>query len=285
MSVKTPDSTTGNWSKNGEDNAQYLRALIEDIQSKYNIDKGNIWFIGYEGGADLITNHLLPQHNDLFSGGGALMIGGGNVNQPLTFSKIPSQSLKEHFQMKWLTGSEDADGLVAAQQGQARYSEAGFHTQRENIPGIGHDESGRGEYGAGVLDELYTGKNLNGMTTSIDDIDHVNRPPTDIELVEFQNNELIEGKDGLKIGALLARDPDGDSHTYTVSDARFEVTANGVLKLKNDQHFDFAKEPTIKLSITADDGHGGTFNKEFTLQVKDDPNWPTPQPHTRNKIP
>ena len=280
LSVKTPDSTTGNWSKNGEDNAQYLRALIEDIQSKYNIDKGNIWFIGYEGGADLITNHLLPQHNDLFSGGGALMIGGGNVNQPLTFSKTPSQSLKEHFQMKWLTGSEDADGLVAAQQGQARYSEAGFHTQRENIPGIGHDESGRGEYGAGVLDGLYTGKNLNGMTTSIDDIDHVNRPPTDIELVEFQNNELIEGKDGLKIGSLLVSDPDTAYHSYTVSDARFEITANGVLKLKNDQHFDFAKEPTIKLTITADDGQGGTFSKEFTLQVKDDPNWPTPQPQT-----
>ncbi|WP_049152998.1 hypothetical protein, partial [Cardiobacterium hominis] len=283
LSVKTPDSTTGNWSKNGEDNAQYLRALIEDIYSKYNIDKGKIWFVGYEGGADLITNHLLPQHNDLFSGGGALMIGGGNVKSPLTFSKTPSQELKEHFQMKWLTGSEDTDGLVAAQQGQARYSEAGFHTQRENIPGVDRSESGRGEYGAGVLDGLYTGENLNGMTTSIDDIDHVNRPPTDIELDTSQNHELIEGKDGLKIGSLLVSDPDTSYHSYTVSDARFEITANGVLKLKNDQHFDFAKEPTIKLTITADDGQGGTFSKEFTLQVKDDPNWPTPQPQTNHE--
>ena len=31
--------------------------------------------------------------------------------------------------------------------------------------------------------------------------------------------------------------------------------------------------------ITADDGHGGTFGKTFTVPVKDNPNWPTPQPN------
>ncbi|WP_314262081.1 immunoglobulin-like domain-containing protein, partial [Cardiobacterium hominis] len=275
LAVKAPDSS-GTWNHNAESSAQYLRALLQDVQSKYNIDKGNIWFVGYEGGADLITSQILPHHNDLLSGGGALMIGGGNVEQPFNFSKTPSQSLKNHFQMKWLTGSEDAAGLAAAEQGQMRYRETGFHTQRETIPDVKHVEDGNKEIVA--FDQMHSGKAGN-MSTIINDIDHVNHAPTNIQL---STNTIIEGKEETFVGQLSTTDPDSrDEHTYTVNDPRFEVSpVENVLRIKQGHHLDFDKEPEIKLTITTNDGQGGTFSKEFTLQVKDDPNWPTPQPQT-----
>ena len=108
-----------------------------------------------------------------------------------------------------------------------------------------------------------------------------NHAPTDITLA---NSKVTEGKDGATIGKLTTTDLDaGDVHTYTVSDSRFEITADGTLKLKAGQHLDFGKEPTVKLSVTSNDGHGGTYTKEFTLQVQDDPNWPAnPQPPVPN---
>ena len=107
------------------------------------------------------------------------------------------------------------------------------------------------------------------------EIPQANHAPTDITLDVTQ---VIEGKDGVKVGKLTTTDEDkGDTHTYTVSDSRFEVV-DGMLKLKAGEHLDFAKEPTVKLTVTTNDGRGGTFEKEFTLQVQDDPNYPTPQP-------
>ena len=107
------------------------------------------------------------------------------------------------------------------------------------------------------------------------EIPQANHAPTDITLDVTQ---VIEGKDGVKVGKLATTDEDkGDTHTYTVSDSRFEVV-DGTLKLKAGEHLDFAKEPTVKLTVTTNDGRGGTFEKEFTLQVQDDPDYPTPQP-------
>ncbi|WP_314261593.1 Ig-like domain-containing protein, partial [Cardiobacterium hominis] len=103
-----------------------------------------------------------------------------------------------------------------------------------------------------------------------------NHAPTDITLA---NNSVIEGKDGVTIGKLTTTDPDaGDTHTYKVSDSRFEVTADGTLKLKAGQHLDYATEKTVNLQITSDDGHGGTVSKTLTLNVQDDPNYPAPNP-------
>ena len=103
-----------------------------------------------------------------------------------------------------------------------------------------------------------------------------NHAPTDITLA---NSEVMEGKDGAEIGKLTTADEDtADTHTYKVSDDRFEVTADGTLKLKAGQHLDYASEKTVNLQITTDDGHGGTYVKSFTLNVQDDPNYPAPNP-------
>ena len=102
-----------------------------------------------------------------------------------------------------------------------------------------------------------------------------NQAPTDIAL---SANNIMEGKAGAVVGQLTTTDPDAnDTHTYTVSDNRFEVI-NGELKLKSGQVLNFSNEPTITLNITSTDSGSLSTSKNFTLQVQDDPNYPAPPP-------
>ena len=101
-----------------------------------------------------------------------------------------------------------------------------------------------------------------------------NHAPDDIALSAAT---VAEGKDGATVGKLTTHDPDaGDTHTYQLSDARFEVASDGTLKLKAGQHLDHAAEPTVKLTITATDAGGLSTQKTFTLNVQDDPAYPAP---------
>ena len=103
-----------------------------------------------------------------------------------------------------------------------------------------------------------------------------NHAPDDITL---STATVAEGKDGTTVGKLTTHDPDsGDTHTYKTSDDRFEVAADGTLKLKAGQHLDYASEPTVKLTVTATDAGGLSTQKTFTLSVQDDPNYPAPNP-------
>ena len=62
-----------------------------------------------------------------------------------------------------------------------------------------------------------------------------------------------------------------------MSDARFEVSADGTLKLKAGQHLDYANEQEISLTVKATDQGGLSIEKNLTLHVADDPNYPAPQ--------
>jgi hypothetical protein len=69
------------------------------------------------------------------------------------------------------------------------------------------------------------------------------------------------------IGNLSTTDPDaGDTHTYTVDDARFEVVA-GQLKLKAGQSLDFEAEPTVDITVTSTDAGLLSTDQLFTITV------------------
>ena len=127
-------------------------------------------------------------------------------------------------------------------------------------------------------------KNTGSMeiTTRVSDIDATNHVPTNITL---HQTTIAEGKDGVEIGWLDTVDPDWqDKHSYTVSDERFEVTREGQLKLKAGQHIDYADEQTVTLTITTTDTGGLSFTKAFTLQVKDNPLYPSTENHAPTDI-
>ena len=113
-----------------------------------------------------------------------------------------------------------------------------------------------------------TATDTGGLSTSEDftvTINDINDAPTDINI---SRTSLMDNTDGAEVGTLTTTDEDVvDSHTYSVNDDRFEVTSDGVLKLKAGQSIDNLMEPTITLTITSTDKGGITIQEEYTLKV------------------
>jgi VCBS repeat-containing protein len=74
---------------------------------------------------------------------------------------------------------------------------------------------------------------------------------------------------GVVIGTLSVTDPDaGDSHSFSVSDSRFEVV-DGQLKLKSDASFDYETEKSVDVTVTAKDSGGLQTQQTFSITVGD----------------
>ncbi len=96
-----------------------------------------------------------------------------------------------------------------------------------------------------------------------------NDAPTAIALSNPQS--VTENAAGVVIGTLDVVDPDaGDSHTFTVSDTRFEVVGSA-LKLRDDARLDFEAESEVDVDVTATDGGGLQVTETFTVSVDDVP--------------
>ncbi|WP_422004255.1 cadherin domain-containing protein [Pyruvatibacter mobilis] len=94
-----------------------------------------------------------------------------------------------------------------------------------------------------------------------------NEVATDIAL---DNNTIAENDAGAVVGTLTTTDPDaGDTHTYTVSDNRFEVV-DGELKLKDGVSLDHESADTISLDVTTTDAGGLSRTETFTISVGDE---------------
>ena len=93
-----------------------------------------------------------------------------------------------------------------------------------------------------------------------------NSAPTDISLsaASVDENAL-----GAEVGSLSATDADaGDSFTYTVDDARFEIDG-ATLKLTAESKLNFEQEASITVNVTVSDSASATFSKDITIDVND----------------
>ncbi|MEQ9586904.1 MAG: cadherin-like domain-containing protein, partial [Parvibaculaceae bacterium] len=94
----------------------------------------------------------------------------------------------------------------------------------------------------------------------------VNDGPSDLSL---SNNTVDENAAGAVIGDVTTTDVDaGDSHTYAVDDARFEVVG-GQLKLKDGVSLDYETETTVAVEVTTTDAAGASYSETFTVNVGD----------------
>ena len=96
-----------------------------------------------------------------------------------------------------------------------------------------------------------------------------NESPTDISI---SNTSVEENASGAVIGDVTVTDPDDPSesfgqHTLTVDDTRFEIVS-GSLRLVAGQSLNHESEPSIDVTITADDGDN-TYSELFTIEVVD----------------
>ena len=97
-------------------------------------------------------------------------------------------------------------------------------------------------------------------------VKNVNEAPTDISISNLSVNENAAAA---VIGKLSTTDPDaGNTHSYTVSDNRFEVV-NGELKLAAGKSLDYEAGSSVQLQITTKDQGGLSYTENFTIKVND----------------
>lgn len=147
VSIKPPDTTgTVTWWEAANRNSDYVADLLTFLRNTYGFSPARTWMLGYSGGAQFITQALLPRYgtSHLAGGGGAVIMGGGG-----TYTGTPtfSSGLKANFSMYWQTGlsddgtfvSDSYNALVDAQNGSAQYAAQGFATTLSTPSGLGHE--------------------------------------------------------------------------------------------------------------------------------------------------
>ncbi|MEL7252910.1 MAG: PA14 domain-containing protein [Pseudomonadota bacterium] len=98
------------------------------------------------------------------------------------------------------------------------------------------------------------------------DISDVNEGPSDVSL---SGATVAENAAGAVVGTLSVVDADaGDTHTFEVSDDRFEVV-NGEVRLREGVMLDHEEAATIEVNVTATDSGGATLTESFTVTVSD----------------
>ena len=110
--------------------------------------------------------------------------------------------------------------------------------------------------------------NLTGSGTVTITVVGTDVPPTNITLDQAQVSEVAAGA---AVGRLTVADADpGDTHTFTISDARFEVVA-GQLQLKAEVTLDYETETSVTLDITAADSGQPPLSvtRQFVIAVSD----------------
>ncbi|MET0092277.1 MAG: retention module-containing protein, partial [Sedimenticola sp.] len=160
-----------------------------------------------------------------------------------------------------LLGDGAEEPVAIARTGQRITPQSGFETSAPQFAAEGERQE----------DELPV---IEQVTTS-DSTPDANQAPTDIAL---DNQSVAENSAGAVIGTLSTTDPDaGDSHTYTVSDSRFEVVGDQ-LKLKAGESLDYESEVTVNVTVTSTDSGtpGLSVDETFTITVTNvDDNAPT----------
>ena len=93
-----------------------------------------------------------------------------------------------------------------------------------------------------------------------------NSAPTSVSM---SNTAVAENAEGAIVGELSVSDQDrGDSHTYTLSDERFEVV-DGFVKLKDGISLDHEEIQNLTLDVTATDDAGASVTQSFEIAVTD----------------
>ncbi|MGO1949818.1 MAG: hypothetical protein ACTH1D_09300 [Mycobacteriaceae bacterium] len=117
------------WWRRLNPHIRWLEAfVVREVLTIPGVDPQRIWWMGYSGGAEMISYGIVPSVQDLVTGG-ALMLGGGGapdaLDAPLMFPGLP---------LTWSVGSRDNgttsedgfDALAAARAGSEWFRHEGF---------------------------------------------------------------------------------------------------------------------------------------------------------------
>lgn len=155
---RTPDrAQEPTWWENLNGNRDWLTSLVNDrILQDYPVDRERITWMGYSGGAEMLSYGILAGPRDLVTEGAALVGGGG---APEALDTAATESQMENMPLWWITGEEDDgstqsapfDAVSAAVAGADFYDDEGF--ERVDLELLaGHDHYDMPD--ARILDDL-----------------------------------------------------------------------------------------------------------------------------------
>ncbi|RNE49541.1 hypothetical protein [Corynebacterium alimapuense] len=122
-------------------NTQWLQALYEErITTLEDVDPTQTWWMGYSGGAEMISYGLLPNAIEMISGGAIMVAGGGAPRGSTEIANITTAQ-QSRLPLVWATGKRDSgadpaapfDALNAARRGSAFYQDLGFDGVRTDF--------------------------------------------------------------------------------------------------------------------------------------------------------
>lgn len=160
IAPRTPDPASATWWKNSELSGSWLAGFVDDVVvGEYGFDSSDIYWMGYSGGAELLTRHFILTYPEKVTGG-ALLLGGGG--RPWGFSDSDVASAARLVgPLTWKTGTADNgtrpnqswDAYSAVQEGVDYYQGNGFNVGAEFPAGVDHF----GLEQAATLDAALTG--------------------------------------------------------------------------------------------------------------------------------
>ena len=147
---RTPDRVGSITWWEGDASGKYAADLFSHLGSKFNLDLNQVYWTGYSGGAETITYEMMDGYSNRWTGGAAVIVGGGGASTWRQPTRPIAQALKDDFEMHWVAGADDTpaaggssgsfDAVKAATSGRAYYQQQGLKTSLTVVPGMDHWE-------------------------------------------------------------------------------------------------------------------------------------------------
>ncbi|WP_143336620.1 hypothetical protein [Corynebacterium pacaense] len=136
---RTPDRSTMTWWRDLTPNTEWVTKLAARVAADNGVAEDSTWWVGYSGGAEMISYGLIPKRPEALSVG-AVMFGGGGAPKDVELT-VPDR-IRTTARLHWITGELDdgtgtEDGfnaIRAAREGSQWYRERGFTGVETNFP-------------------------------------------------------------------------------------------------------------------------------------------------------
>ena len=133
------------WWEDMNTNGEFFRSFAKSFINQNNLDASQVWTMGYSGGAEFITYELTDHNTAWRSGGGSIMVAGGDSD-----GSVDADATTKGLPMYWWVGANDTSGNTnpvtwsargAVESGYNAYLSAGFSNARVKlIDGFSHHD-------------------------------------------------------------------------------------------------------------------------------------------------
>ena len=133
------------WWEDMDANGEFFRSFAKSFINQNNLDASQVWTMGYSGGAEFITYELTDHNTAWRSGGGSIMVAGGDSD-----GSVDADATTKGLPMYWWVGANDTSGNTnpvtwsargAVESGYNAYLGAGFSNARVKlIDGFSHHD-------------------------------------------------------------------------------------------------------------------------------------------------